>query len=350
MTGLFHLQKLCCQLTGGHSEAIREFIDGSTVTNRLKQRLLRSALLGDEWSSTELMEQFLGSQQGCRLILQQGIAAATGPTTGISGNSPNGALLLRGKSCRDQRTTALRAFHNHKGSSKEHQQPVSGREVSRLHRTARRMLAQQKPPPPHGHLQWLVMRWINTIQRRAQHRDRSTIDGKTTAMRCRVNPLSEATQHWPASSCQCLTEFVGHGQAVFRCRSGANYCDGLALLQQVPQILSPLMMQHRGRPMETIQTLRPVQISWQQCIAGNSQIRALTLEPPVTIHTIRTRARPGELVPEPLGRPPPELIRSNPLRNSQAPQRCDPNSTQTRTSDPQPPPATHSLLSTEVLV
>ena len=168
-------------------------------------------------------------------------------------------------------------------------------------------------------------------------------------MRCRINPLSEATQHWPASSCQCLTEFVGHGQAVFRCRSGAHDCDGLTLLQQAQQILAPPMMQHRRRPMETIQTLRPVQISWKQCIVGNSQIRARTLEPPVTLHTIRTRTRPGEFLPEPLDRPPPELIRTNTLRNSQAPQCCDPNSTQTRTSRPQPPPATHSPLSTEVL-
>ena len=140
MTGPFHLQKLCCQLTGSHFETIREFINGGTVTDRLKQRMLRSALLGDEWSGTELFDQFFGSQQWCRLILQQGITAATGPTTGISGNSPHRALLLRGKSCRDQRTTVLRAFHNHESFRKEHQQPVSGREVTRLHRTTRRML------------------------------------------------------------------------------------------------------------------------------------------------------------------------------------------------------------------
>ena len=342
MTGPFHLQKLYCQFTGGHFEAIREFTDGSTVTDCLKQHMLRSALLGDEWSGTELMDQFFCSQQGCRLILQQGIAAATGPTTGISGNSPNRALLLGGKSCRDQRTTALGAFHNHKSFREEHQQPVSGREVARPHRSARRMLAEQKPPPSHGHLQWLVVCWINTIQRCAQHRHRSTVHGKTTAMRCRVNPLSEATQHWPAGSCQGLTELVCHGQAVFRCRSGAHHSDGLTLLQQAPQILATSMVQHRRRPMEMIETLRPVQISWQQRIVRNSQIRAIPFKTPETLHTIGTGARPGELMHEPLDRPPPELIRSNPLRNRQAPQCCDPNSTQTRTSRPQPPPATHS--------
>ena len=199
---------------------------------------------------------------------------------------------------------------------------------------SRQRAQNKKPLPPHRHLQWLLVCWINTIQRRPQHRDRSTIHGKTTAMRCRVNPLSKATQHWPASSCQGLTEFVRHGQAVLRCRSGAHDCDSLTPLQQAPQILAPPMMQHRRRPMETIQTLRPVQISWKQYTVGNSQIRARTLELPVLLHTIRTRARPGELPPEPLDRPPPKLIRSNPLRISQAPQCCDPNSTQTRTSRP----------------